>query len=296
MRAYTLDRATSTKRFLPHPRRSLIRERIMKHKTIAGKGGTVHYWADGSSNNCILFTHGATMDHGLFQFQNEYFASNYRVISWDVPLHGLSRPYKSFSLKNAAHDLIQILDAENINEAHLVGQSMGGYISQIAALDYEDRVSTLTAVDSSPVQSSYYSSLDKWLLSITPQILRFYPYQMLIKTIASQIARHKAARSYALETLQGLSKAEIIDIMAGVYQGLQEYAHDFVLPHPILIIYGELDRTGKVQAYCKQWAKQEKRILKLIPQAAHNANMDNPEEFNKILDEFLEKHSRSSGS
>lgn len=68
----------------------------MEHKEIPGKRGTIHYWIDGQSESCIVFTHGATMDHGLFQFQMEYFAQPHTVNSWDVPLHGRSRLYEGF--------------------------------------------------------------------------------------------------------------------------------------------------------------------------------------------------------
>jgi pimeloyl-ACP methyl ester carboxylesterase len=229
------------------------------------------------------------MDHGLFAHQMEYFSQNYQVISWDVPQHGRSRPYEGFSLQVAATELISILDAEGVDKAHLVGQSMGGYISQIVALDDPERVRSLTAVASSPLQASYYSAVDRWLLSITPSLLRLYPYNYLIKIIATQIACQEPAQSYALETLKGLTKTEIADIMKEVYQGLKPYQHDFQLSLPILIVYGDADRTGKVRSYCNQWAKREERPLKIIPQAAHNANMDNPVDFNQALSEFLEE-------
>lgn len=258
-----------------------------QHKSIQGERGAVHYWVAGQGEHSIVFTHGATMDHGLFQYQVDYFSQRYRAITWDAPLHGLSRPYTDFSLGNAAVELVRILDAEVLDRAHLVGQSMGGFISQIAARDYPDRVLSLTAVDSSPIQGSYYSALDNWLLAITPPLLRLYPYNTLINSIAKQIALHEPARAYALETLKGYTKEEIAHIMGQVYQGLQAYKEDFRLPFPLLIVVGEEDRTGKVRAYSARWAKEEKRSLKVIPDAAHNANMDNPAAFNRVLDEFL---------
>lgn len=260
----------------------------MEHKILNGKGGEVHYWVKGAGTDCIAFTHGATMDHGMFDEQVDFFSSNYKAITWDVPAHGLSRPYEDFSLQNSADELIHILDQEGVEKAHLVGQSMGGYIAQIAALTHPNRVPTLTALGSSPIQPSYYSAMDKWLLSITPSLLMLYPYNYLIQTIAAQIAIRESARTYVLETLKGLTKREIADIMDKVYKGLQEYKENFRLPLPILIAYGASDRSGKVQAYCDRWAERENRDLKIIPNAAHNANMDNPEAFNQILGGFLQ--------
>jgi pimeloyl-ACP methyl ester carboxylesterase len=264
----------------------------MEHKIQTRKHGSVHYWVGGLGEQCILFTHGATMDHGLFQYQTAFFAERYKLIVWDVPAHGLSRPYDEFSLQQAADELVGILDAESIENAYLVGQSMGGYISQIVARDHPERVISLTAVDSSPMQPSYYSALDTWLLSITPSLLRLYPYQTLIKIIANGIATQEPARTYALETLKTYSKGEIANIMAVVYQGVKEYGQDSALPVPILIVVGEADRTGRVQTYCRQWAKREQQPLEMIADAAHNANMDNPEAFNRILEIFLSQQAQ----
>lgn len=259
----------------------------MKHNTLNSPQGEVHYWVSGEGEQVILFTHGVTMDHGLFQYQVEYFSGRYKVICWDVPAHGLSRPYQGFSLKSSARELVNILDQEGIQQAHLVGQSMGGYIIQIAAADYPSRALTLTAVDSSPVHPDYYSGLDRWLLAITPSLLRLYPYGYLIRLIAKQIALTETAQAYALKTLQGLTKEEIARIMQVVYQGVFQYARETPLPQPVLVVYGQSDRTGKVVSYSKRWAQMEQRELRVIPDAAHNANMDNPGAFNQVLEAFL---------
>lgn len=259
----------------------------MEHKTIVSERGPVHYWIKGQAGNCLLFTHGATMDHGMFLSQVEHFAKNYKVIVWDVPAHGLSRPYRDFSMPIAAREIVNILNAEAIEKAHLIGQSMGGYIIQLVALEFPERVSSLTALGSSPIQPDYYSGLDNWLLSITPALLRLYPYGYLIRIIAEQIAIRKEAQTYAYETLKGLTKNEIVAIMGAVYGGLQQISREMRLNLPVLVSYGEFDKTGKVKSYCDEWIRREGRPLKIVPDAAHNANMDNPDAFNQILEEFL---------
>jgi len=258
----------------------------MLHKVLTTRCGDVHYWSGGSGTQTVIFTHGATMDHDMFQHQADHFSGRYRVITWDVPAHGLSKPYQQFSMQNAAQDLVAVMDQEGVNQAHLVGQSMGGYICQIAAVEHPERVSSITTIGSSPVQTSYYSRLDRWLLSITPALLMLYPYQTLINTIAKQTAIPHYSQVYVLETLKKQSKREIACIMGAVYQGVMQY-DSVPLTCPVLITYGEKDVTGKVRAYCQEWAKREGRQLVIIPDAAHNANMDNPEVFNRILDEFL---------
>ena len=164
---------------------------------------------------------------------------------------------------------------------------MGGYICQITARDHPGRVLSITALDSSPIQPLYYSALDTWLLAATPVILRLYRYENLVRTIATRIALNEDAQIYAMETLQKMTMDEIDEIMGAVYKGLFDFGDDSILPQPLLIVCGEQDRTGKVISYSKRWAKKEKRELVWIPDAAHNANQDQPEEFNRILEKFL---------
>jgi pimeloyl-ACP methyl ester carboxylesterase len=179
--------------------------------------------------------------------------------------------------------------AEGIERVNLVGQSMGGYIAQIVALEHPGRVNSLCALDSSPLDLDYYSGLDKGLLSITPALLKLYPYKTLVRTIAKQISVSDAGRAYALRTLEGLTKGEIASIMAAVYGGLVEYGREnVVLPCPVLLVVGERDETGKVIRYCRAWAEKEGLPLQTVPDAAHNSNVDNPRAFNDILEGFLE--------
>ena len=259
----------------------------MNHQLIESEYGTTHYWISGRKSDCIVFTHGALMDHRLFEHQLDFFKKDFVTIVWDVPAHGQSRPYPLFSLKKAADTLVKILDKEELESVHLVGQSMGGYIAQIVAHGYPEKVKSITTIGSSPIQPRYYSKLDNWLLRITPALLRLYPYDLLIKTIARQISIHEKGQAYALKTLRQYSKTEIVNVMKEVYVGVQDYRENKALDLPIMITFGDADKTGKVQTYCKAWAKLEQRPLTVIPHAAHNANMDNPDFFNEVLKSFL---------
>ncbi len=56
-----------------------------------------------------------------------------------------------YSVEDLTRDLVGVLDALDIGTAHLVGMSLGGYISQIAALTHPDRVRSLTLIGSEPL-------------------------------------------------------------------------------------------------------------------------------------------------
>ena len=55
-----------------------------------------------------------------------------------------------YTLDDMAADAVGLLDALDIRAAHVVGASMGGFIAQLVALNYPERVLTLTSIMSGP--------------------------------------------------------------------------------------------------------------------------------------------------
>lgn len=71
------------------------------------------------------------------------------------------------------------------------------------------------------------------------------------------------------------------------YAGFLDDNCELKIPCPVLLILGEKDKTGKVAQYNKAWAKRTGYPLKLINGAAHNANMDKPNEVNDCIHDFF---------
>jgi pimeloyl-ACP methyl ester carboxylesterase len=76
------------------------------------------------------------------------------VIRYDHRDTGRSVTYAPGAPEYTGDDLVAdsagVLDAHGVSSAHLVGMSMGGGIAQRLALDYPDRVLTLTLISTSP--------------------------------------------------------------------------------------------------------------------------------------------------
>ena len=52
----------------------------MEHKSVKSDRGTTHYWIKRNSNEkarCIVFTHGLTANHMMFEKQVEYLSDEY---------------------------------------------------------------------------------------------------------------------------------------------------------------------------------------------------------------------------
>ena len=79
----------------------------------------------------------------------------YQVIRYDHRGTGLSDwmddwdSNKPYTLSDMSDDAIAVLDATNVDQAHVVGVSMGGMIAQQLTIDHTDRVQSLTSIMSS---------------------------------------------------------------------------------------------------------------------------------------------------
>lgn len=155
----------------------------MLHKIIQAQGGEVHYWIIKKENasDCIVFTHGLIADHTMFEKQIPYFADDYTIILWDVPMHGLSKPYRQFSYRDTAEILHSILQEENIERTFLVGMSMGGYPSQHFADRYPNMVKGFVALDTTPLGLRYYSKSDLWWLKQAAPMAKCFTTSLLKK-------------------------------------------------------------------------------------------------------------------
>ena len=261
----------------------------MQHKMIAAQGGIVHYWISGkeSTADCIVFTHGATADHTMFEKQVAYFSDNYTIILWDVPMHGLSRPYHGFSYHDTAEILHGILQRENIEKVFLVGMSMGGYTSQHFASLYPDMVKGFIALDTTPLGRGYYSKSDLWWLRQVAPMARCFPSNILRMSIAWSVSRRKYSYQKMMAMLRPVSKAEIIEQMRVAYEYFTIENKDVDFQFPVLILVGEKDSTGKVKSYCGEWANRTGYPLRFIREAKHFSNGDNPKQVNKEIEDFI---------
>ena len=262
----------------------------MDHKQIETDNGTVHYWIQrhvDDAAKCIVFTHGLTADHRMWEKQIPFFLQDYTVITWDVPLHGLSRSYREFSYYNTAVDLKAILDAEGIARVVLVGMSMGGYPSQVFADLYPEMVEGFVALDTTPFGLRYYSKTDLWILKQVKPLARLFTDGLLRSSMAKQVSKTQYSYDTMLEMLAPLSKEQIIEQMDIAYGKFALENRDMEFGFPVLLLLGDSDKTGKVSRYNKMWAEHTGYPLHVIQNAAHFANGDNPDQVNREIDDFI---------
>lgn len=214
-------------------------------------------------------------------------SAGYRVLTWDVRGHGLSKPMgEDFTMPAVAEDLLALMDSSGYENAVFVGQSFGGYVAQEVLFRHPERVEALVVIGSTNI-TVLPSKLEYWALRLSPIMFRLWPDGNLRKLIAKSTALKPEVQSYAYEATRVLSKEEFVTVWKAVANALHEET-DYRIQHPLLLTHGDRDRTGNVAKEAPQWAEREPDCrYEVIPQASHNANQDNPEFFNRVLLDFL---------
>lgn len=152
---------------------------------------SIHYWTNENieSDICIFFSHGVTADHRCFRKQEEYFENKYKIINWDIPMHGKSENTDFVSYEECANLMKRIIDKENIKEVLLVGLSLGGYPSQMFAHLYPKNTRGFIAIDTTPFGKEYYSSSDEFWLKQVEWMAKSFPINLLKKSMQNQFLK-----------------------------------------------------------------------------------------------------------
>ena len=88
-----------------------------------------------------------------------FVARGLRVVRFDNRDVGLSsRVHEKYTLSDMAADAVAVLDAIGVERAHVMGLSMGGMIVQTMAIEYPDRLLSMTSVMSRTGEPGYGES------------------------------------------------------------------------------------------------------------------------------------------
>jgi pimeloyl-ACP methyl ester carboxylesterase len=255
------------------------------------EGCPIHYWLGGQEGRpLIVLTHGAGMDHRDFDLQVTAVQAEYRILTWDVRAHGLSRPAGAgFTVRRAVEDLLALLDMLGYVRAAFVGHSMGGNIGQEVVFRHPERVAALVMLGCT-CNTFRLSRLEAAQLVISGPLLRLYPWGTLKRQGARISAITPAAQRYVYEAMGKLTKADFTRIFVEVARCLH-YEPGYNITQPLLLTHGDRDRTGNIRMIAPHWAAREPNCrYVVISHAGHMAQMDNPEAFNTVLLDFLRKH------
>ncbi|MBE5958186.1 MAG: alpha/beta hydrolase [Lachnospiraceae bacterium] len=254
------------------------------------QSGTIYYytsvkWVEGRKT--IFFFHGLTANHTMFEKQFDFFSDEFNVIAWDAPGHGKSRLFRQFTMDAAVDIILKIMKQEEIESFIAVGQSYGGYFPQAIMCREQGIIKGFVGIGTSPYGEDYYSKADFWILRRVGLMCRLFPWRLLKLASAFGVSSTRDGFKNMMDMLAQYDKKEYEKLVQDYYDALIEDVRDVDIKCPVLLTFGQHDRTGKVRKYNVRWHKRTGCRLEVIKGASHNANVDNPERMNEIIYSFV---------
>lgn len=241
----------------------------------------------------VVLSHSLGSNLSMWDFQLAALEQDFRVLRYDSRGHGGSQATTgAYTLDLLGDDALALLDALNIPKVHWVGLSMGGIIGQNIALRVQDRLYSLSLCDTmaqvpKAAQSTWQERIGiartKGLEALVDGTMERWFTSAYRK---QQPPALKLIRQYFVNTsLDGyIGSAEAISQLDYLEQLDQ-------IKVPTLIMAGEQDGISSPEVVEAMQARISNAKVQSIPDAAHLANVEQPEEFNRLLLEFLHTNS-----
>ncbi len=237
----------------------------------------------------LVFLHGFTLDHSVWQEQLDYFSKKYRVIVTDARGHGQSdAPKTAYAREDRAQDILNLANQLNIDKFHLAGHSMGGGDALNFAIDNQERLKSLiligTVASGWQPPKRYRDFTEMARKKGIEEAKEIYINSILIY----YDKRYPELKERLRNIMLRFSGMPWLDPMKGKYKKRNDIELANNLKVPVFLIVGQHDIYFKSLAETLH-EKIENSTLEIIPDAGHMVNLEKPNEFNSAFDQFLNK-------
>ena len=259
--------------------------RISKNPSIS-----IDYAGEGEM---LIFLHGIGGNKKNWKNNLGFFSEKFLTVAWDTRGYGESDDYEGkLKFNDVLDDLKKVLDHFNKDKAHIVGLSMGGQIATLFFEKYSTCVKSLTLCDTHFGLSNLSSrEINKFInLRKEPLLKGKEPKDIASKVASTLIGDIKNTSAYnqlvdSMSLLHKDSYLKTIDTSMRT-----EHRHIFkTINVPTLIMVGELDSLTPPSMSREIMKEIKNSYIKIIPNAGHLINIENPELFNVNLMTFLER-------
>ena len=264
-------------------------------KSIIVNGLSVSYLSrPADSGTVIIFIHGFPCKKEMWRQQLESLPKYIQGIAYDIRGFGNSEAGHGFlSIDLLASDLLNFIEELQLKKVILCGLSMGGYIVLRAFERSPQRFSGLILCDTNAFTDKDEARLKRFALIEKVQsggkeeFSENFLHQVLYE---ETLERKEQVVSSIRDMIQQASEKAICAALLAMAARTDTTA---VLPQiqiPALIIRGQHDRL--MSAEKAEFLKSEIKNSSLAEIAAsgHFPNLENPEEFNSRMNDFLEKY------
>ena len=252
----------------------------------------IYYEVAGSGEPTVVLIHGGLLDCRMWDDQFEILSRDHRVVRYDASAHGQSALPPNVYWDHA--DLRGLLDHLAIDRAVLVGLSLGGRVAIDFALEDPHRVEAVVVVSSG--LGGYRFTSEDYLIDRDAMMAAWKAgdFDNVVEAFQRSWTDgpHRMPEEVdplVRERVRVMARNKIESAMEG--RMLRHPAIDRLdeLEMPMLVVVGELDVPGIHEIADNLVLANRNAELVVVPGVAHMVNMEKPEEFNRIVLDFLEK-------
>ena len=258
-------------------------------------GIALHYKVEGATDGVpLLFINSLGSDLRIWDEVVAQLAAHHSIVRYDKRGHGLSdTPPGPYSMRDHANDLVALMDHVGIENAVLVGISVGGMIAQDLAAWHPDRVRALILCDTGAkigtaqswnerihaVEKNGMSSIAAGVLArwVTPAFSQAHPaaYRGYLNVLVNTSPTGYAATCAALRDCDLTSATQTI-------------------AKPTLVLCGDADASTTPELNQTLASLISGAQFELIENAAHLPCLEQPAEVSTRIQTFLQHHNLQS--
>jgi len=270
-------------------------------KTLSINGQTIAYLDIGAGQPVILI-HGFGGSMWQWEHQQAALSSQVRLITPDLIGSGLSdKPDIEYSPEQTLNYFIAFMDALQIPQATLVGNSMGAGLAIGMALAHPDRVSKLILIDGLPahvlekltspsIRRALETSAPSWLVSFGNWLFG----GLMIESVLKEVVHDPALLTPAVieRSNRNRQRPGLIPPILTVRKTLPLWESGFAtrlgeITHPTLILWGEEDRVFPIAVGEELHRDIKGSTFIRIPHAGHIPQWERPDLANPAMVKFI---------
>ncbi|WP_375592914.1 alpha/beta hydrolase [Algihabitans albus] len=266
---------------------------------ITGDDGVKLYFEEAGHGAPLLFVHEFAGDWRSWEPQMRHFSRYYRCITFSArgfPPSDVPTDPASYSQERARDDIAAILDGLDLEAAHVVGLSMGGFATLHFGITYPQRCRSLVIAGcgygAEPDSRAQFAEeaetaahrFEELGMTEAGESYALGPTRVQFQNrdprgwreFRDQLIEHSALGS--AQTLRGVQKER-----PSLYELVDEMKR---ITAPTLVLTGDEDWPCLEPALLMK-REIETAALAVIPNAGHTINLETPEAFNRLVEEFL---------
>jgi len=246
-----------------------------------------------SSQEWVVFVHGAGGSSSVWHKQIKAYKEQFNIVLVDLRGHGKSNNLlkavweNKYTFKQVSQDVIEVIDALQIEKAHFIGISMGTIIIRTIGEIAPERVRSLImagAVIQLDIRSKFLVKVGNALKQVLPHIWLYKLFAFIIMPKK----QHEESRSLFIREAHQLTKKEFMKWfkLTAELNPLLKYFRVQELKVPTLYVMGEEDYLF-LAAVRKVVAGHSFSSLQVITNCGHVVNVQAPDQFNTLTIDYI---------